>query len=53
MYRNQYVINMMGNNDDSSYLLNTYINQLFKTTDQCRDYCPCFTDDDMESEKVK
>lgn len=31
----------------------TYMNQLFKTTEQCRDYCPCFTDDEMESQKVK
>lgn len=43
----------MDNNDDGSCLLNTYMDHLFKTTDQCRDYCPCFTDDEMDSQKVQ
>lgn len=44
---------MMDNNDDSSYLFSTYISQLFKTQKQSRDYHPSFTDDEMESPKVK
>lgn len=43
---------MMDNNDDSSYLLSTYISQLFKTQKQSRDYHPSFTDDEMNLQRL-